>query len=245
MLAHNPFSLADKTILVTGASSGLGRQIAISSAKMGAKLIVTGRNTARLNDTFRELEGDGHALHTADLTQADQIASLVDFAKRVDGVVHSTGIQKMTPLRLMDRAVLAEVMDVNFTAPVMLTQRLLYKNAISPGGSIVLLSSMSARIGTVGLVPYSSAKAALNGFVSCVALEQAKRKIRVNSIVPSVVDTPMWPYGIGLDVQRAVHPFGLGTPDDIANAAIYLLSNASRWVTGSELVMDGGFVMAG
>jgi NAD(P)-dependent dehydrogenase (short-subunit alcohol dehydrogenase family) len=109
---------------------------------------------------------------------------------------------------------------------------------------VVLLSSMSARIGTAGLAPYASTKAALHGFMRCLALEQAKRKIRVNCIVPSVVDTPMWPNGIGLEPQRAVHPFGLGTPDDVANAAIYLLSDASRWVTGSELVMDGGFIMA-
>lgn len=239
----NPFSLASKTILVTGASSGLGRQIAISCSRLGASLILSGRDASRLSGTLSELEGGGHRQMTSDLTVPDQVHALADFAGPIDGLVHSAGIQRHVPVKLLSHQVLCQVIDANFVGPVMFTQRLLYKNAIRPGGSIVFLSSSAAHIGTPGLAPYSSMKAALHGFSRCLAMEQAKRKIRVNCISPSAVETPMWDPA-QLEAQRARHPLGLGTPDDVANAAIYLLADASRWVTGSELVMDGGVILA-
>lgn len=239
----NPFSLAGKTVLVTGASSGLGRQIAISCSRMGARLIVSGRDTDRLAATYAELEGAGHLQVRADLTSAADIHALVEAAKAVDGVVHSAGVQRHMPIRLLSEQVLRAVMDTNFIAPVMLTQRLLYRNALSAGGSIVFLSSSAAHTGTPGIGPYAASKAALHGLMRCLALEQAKRRVRVNCILPSAVETPMWDRD-QLEAQRARHPLGLGTPDDVANATIYLLSDASRWVTGSDLVMDGGVILA-
>ena len=235
----NPFSLAGKVVLVTGASSGLGRQIAISCSRMGARVVATGRDTARLAETLGALEGDGHTSFVADLRESAQIHALVDAAGTVDGVVHSVGLQRLAPIKMVSEKLLNDIIGTNFVGPVMLTQRLLYKNALADGGSIVFLSSTAAHVGTPGVGPYSSMKAALHGLTRCLALEQAKRRVRVNCISPSAVETPLWDKD-HLESQRARHPLGLGTPDDVANATIYLLSNASRWVTGTTLVMDGG-----
>lgn len=238
----NPYSLDGKTVLVTGASSGLGRQIAVSCARMGAKLVVTGRDAERLSQTHLALEGDGHRSVRADLTVAAEREALADGVQLVDGVVHAAGVQRHVPIKLLSENILRGVLDVNFVAPIMLTQRLLYRNAVATGGSIIFLSSSAAQTGTAGIGPYSASKAALHGLMRTLAVEQAKRRVRVNCIVPSAVETPLWDPS-QLEAQRARHPLGLGTPDDIANAAIFLLSNASRWITGSELVMDGGVVL--
>ena len=137
---------------------------------------------------------------------------------------------------------MTDMYAVNFLAPVMLTQRLLQANAVGVQGSIIFLLSTAAHTGTRGVGPYSAMKAGLVGIIKCLALEQAKRKIRVNGISPSAVATPMWGAD-QLEAQKARHPLGLGEPQDVANAVIYLLSDASRWVTGTNLVMDGGAVL--
>jgi len=239
----NPFSLDGKTVLVTGASSGLGRQIAISSTRMGARVIATGRDDERLSQTFADLEGDGHQKVRADLTSSADLDALVASAPSIDGVVHAAGVQRLSTIKLVSEKLLRDVFDINFMAPVMLTQRLLYRGALAPGSSIIFLSSSAATTGTPGVGPYAASKAALHGLMRCLVLEQAKRRVRVNCLVPSAVETPIWDEK-HLEAQRACHPLGLGTPNDIANAAIYLLSDASRWITGSELVMDGGVVLA-
>lgn len=244
----SPFSLQGKTILVTGASSGLGRQIAISSAAQGARVVITGRDAGRLQATFDSLAGAGHVQLCAELTSAEERERLVQCVSALDGVVHCAGKQMLSPLRQLSESLMTEMYNVNFLAPVMLTQRLLQKNVIAQQASIVFLLSTAAHIGTRGVGPYSAMKSALLGIIRCLALEQAKRKVRVNGISPSVVLTPMW-VGGGEDqaehrkAQEARHPLGLGTPEDVANAALYLLSDASRWVTGTTLVMDGGVVV--
>jgi NAD(P)-dependent dehydrogenase (short-subunit alcohol dehydrogenase family) len=132
----------------------------------------------------------------------------------------------------------------HFLAPLMLVQRLLQANAVAPHGSIVFMLSTAAHIGTRGVGPYSAMKSALLGIIRCLAIEQAKRGIRVNGLSPSAIPTSIWGKEQGLlDDQRARHPLGLGTPQDVANGAVYLLADASRWVTGTSLVMDGGAVL--
>ncbi|MGE8398597.1 MAG: SDR family NAD(P)-dependent oxidoreductase [Burkholderiales bacterium] len=241
-LAHAPFSLQGKTILVTGASSGIGRQTAINCAQHGANVVITGRDASRLEETFTQLKGAGHARMTADLTSAADRENLLNLTPSIHGLVHCAGQQKHCPIRQLSEQAMTDMYAINFLAPVMLTQRLLHTNAIATSGSIIFLLSTAAHIGTRGIGPYSAMKAGLVGIIRCLALEQAKRKIRVNGISPSAVATPMWGTE-QLEAQKARHPLGLGTPDDVANAAVYLLSDASRWVTGTSLIMDGGAIL--
>ena len=240
--ARQAFSLEGKTILVTGASSGLGREVAISCAQRGAKLILTGRDAARLQETFDRLAGVGHVRVLADLTSGEGRDHLVQSGTHIDGVLHCAGKQNLCPIRQLTETLMTDMYSVNFLAPVMLTQRLLERQAISQYGSIVFMLSTAAHIGTRGVGPYSAMKSALLGIIRCLALEVAKRGIRVNGISPSAVVTPMWDAG-HLEAEKARHPLGLGEPQDVANAAVYLLSDASRWVTGTSLVMDGGAVV--
>ncbi|MCB5185810.1 SDR family oxidoreductase [Methylobacillus gramineus] len=240
----SPFSLEGKTILVTGASSGLGQHIAIRFAQRGARLIITGRDKSRLQTTYDQLKGEGHVQVTANLTIAEERTFLAKSASNLNGLVHCAGIQKHCPIRQLSEQLMTEMYQVNFLAPVMLTQSLLQANAIAQQGSILFMLSTAAHIGTRGLGPYSAMKSGLIGIIKCLALEQAKRKIRVNGISPSVIATPMWDvHQELLTQQKARHPLGLGTLDDVANGAIYMLSDASRWVTGTSLVMDGGAVI--
>ncbi len=169
-------------------------------------------------------------------------------SQRIDGVVHCFGGQMLSPIRQLKEELMTRMYQVHFLAPVMLTQRLLQANAINAQGSILFMLSTSAHIGTRGVGPYSAMKSGLLGIIRCLALEQAKHRIRVNGISPSAVPTPrLWGEDNGLNEmlnqQRARHPLGLGTPHDVANAAVYLLADASRWVTGTSLVMDGGAVL--
>lgn len=242
----HPFSLQGKTILVTGASSGLGRQIAITCAERGARLIISGRDTGRLQATYEALAGDGHVQVQAELTSAEDRDRLAMACPSIHGVVHSAGKQMLSPIRQLRESLMTEMYNIHFLAPVMLTQRLLQANAVAQGGSILFMLSTAAHIGTRGVGPYSAMKSALLGIIRCLAIEQGKRGIRVNGISPSVIPTPLWgednEQNEPLKLQRERHPLGLGTPHDVAYGAVYMLSEASRWVTGTSLVMDGGVV---
>ena len=246
MNSKHPFRLDGKTILVSGASSGLGRQTAISCSHMGAKLFITGRDSERLAVTLAELSGDGHRVAVADLTLADDINRLVDECGKIDGVFHGAGVRGLAPIKQISEKFVQHVFASNYFAPMLLTQRLLSKRSIQQGGSIVFMSSTAAHLGVHGVGVYSGTKAALLASMRCLANEQGRNNIRANCLSPDLVETPMvvtidtvdtkeW-----IDMQRNRHPLGLGAPEDVANAAIYLLSDASRWVTGTTLIMDGG-----
>ncbi|SDZ41915.1 SDR family NAD(P)-dependent oxidoreductase [Delftia lacustris] len=242
--ASYPFSMTGKKVLVTGASSGLGQHLAKVLARRGARLVITGRDATRLQATHAALEGENHLPVNADLTQADDRGRLIQAAGTVDGIVHCAGLQRHCPIRQLTEAMMTEMYAVNFLAPVMLTQGLLRTNAIRAKGSIIFMLSTAAHLGTRGLGPYSAMKSGLLGIIRCLALEQSRHGIRVNGISPSAIATPMWEaHQDLLEQQKLRHPLGLGTPDDVAHGAIYLLSDASRWVTGTSLVMDGGAVI--
>lgn len=245
-MSADPFSLYGKRILVTGASSGLGRAIAISCAQQGATIVVTGRDEGRLQETLAALNGGGHSKICADLLEQDGREEVAATAGTVHGVVHSAGISAPVPVRMMTSKHLREIWQTNYEAPVLLTQRLLSKQQIVNGGSILFLSSIAALIGTPATGAYSGSKAALIATMRCLAMEVAKRRIRANCLAPGMVETPLLVAAeqtigsAGIEAHRAAYPLGFGNPEDVGNAAIFFMSDASRWITGTTLTMDGG-----
>lgn len=247
MGAADPFSLEGKRILVTGASSGIGRQIAIACAQMGAQLVVSGRNGERLAATLAELEGEGHAAVAADLSLQEDIDRLVGDAGVVDGLVHAAGISRLAPFRMISRAQLDEMFSSNVYAPMLLTRGMLAKKRIAANGSILFVSAVASHIGPLASAAYSASKAALLGAMRTLALEVAKQGIRANCLVPGYVRTPMLDGlnqgGGSIDEHTKLTPLGLGEPEDIAYAAVFHLSDASRWITRNYFVIDGGLTV--
>jgi NAD(P)-dependent dehydrogenase (short-subunit alcohol dehydrogenase family) len=242
---RHPFHLHGKTVLVTGASSGIGRAVAVECARVGARLVISGRNQERLDETMAMLDAvsgsGGHVSCAADVTDAAQLGQLVEAAGEIDGVVHAAGISSVAPMRMLRQAAMQNTLDNNLMAPLMLTQRLMYKKSLRNGASLVFLSSIAAHTATLGLSPYAASKAALEGMIRPLALEIAPRGMRANALAPGIVDTPMVNRDDDLmETQRKLYPLGLGKPEDVAYAAIYLLSDASRKVTGTRLHLDGG-----
>jgi NAD(P)-dependent dehydrogenase (short-subunit alcohol dehydrogenase family) len=242
---QHPFQLHGKTVLVTGASSGIGRAVAVECARVGARLVISGRNQERLDETMAMLDAlggsGGHVACVADVTDAVQLGQLVEAAGEIDGVVHAAGISSVAPMRMLRQAAMQNTLDNNLMAPLMLTQRLLYKKALRNNASLIFLSSIAAHTATLGLSPYAASKAALEGMIGPLALEIAPRGMRANALAPGIVDTPMVNRDDDLmATQRKLYPLGLGNPEDVAYAAIYLLSDASRKVTGTRLHLDGG-----
>jgi NAD(P)-dependent dehydrogenase (short-subunit alcohol dehydrogenase family) len=245
-MENNPFSLDGKTILVTGASSGIGQTTAISCAKMGANVVITGRDQGRLQATA-DLSGNAVTQMVADLTVQADMENLLAALPPLDGAVLCAGNSTTLPLQFGSREKFDEMFDVNFFAPVELLRLMYKKKILQKGSSVVLLASIG---GTHSFMPgngvYGASKAALNSVMKYAAREYASRKIRVNSICPGMVDTPLIHRGTITEEQLAEdakrYPLGrYGKPEDIANGAIYLLSDASSWLTGHDLVIDGGF----
>lgn len=245
---NNPFSLEGKTLLVTGASSGIGRGVCIDCSKMGATLHLTARNEERLNETLLKMEGDGHTMHQADLCSTDDINALSDTLPPLDGIVFCAGIIKTMPVKNISEEAMEEIFNANIMGDIKLCSRLLKKKKLNKSASVVFISSVSTFNVKVGNSLYSATKGAVNSFAKAMALEVAKQNIRVNCIQPGFVPSNI--LGSGAIEEDAFlkfyaerHPLGLGTPTDIANGCIYLLSDASRWVTGSIFTIDGGYTL--
>ena len=249
---YNPFSLSGKKILVTGASSGIGRSIAIECSKMGASVVITARNKERLNDTFSQLEGNDHRQIIVDLSQKDEIKKLVEQCPELDGVVHSAGIAKLVLVQFVKESDIDEIFNINTFAPIVLTSLLVKKKKIKTGSSIVFISAASGvYMSSVGESLYSATKGALQGFTKGIALDLASKNIRVNTVNPGLVPTEI--LGVAnelfsaeevLERRKVQYPLKrFGKPEDIANGTIYLLSDASNWVTGSALLIDGGLTL--
>ena len=246
-MTFNPFSLEGKTILVTGASSGIGKATAIACSKMGAKVIITARNSERLQETFNELEGDGHLQIIAELTSEEDLKHIVEIIPQLDGFVNNAGIGSKTPINFIKQSALQNILDVNTIAPIMLSKMLLKKKKLTKGSSIVLTSSISGVYSVdIGNTLYSVSKCAIDGFMKNAAKELMEKGIRVNSVNPGMVDTPINDYGnvseeqMQADLQNYIHKRH-ARPEEIAYAIIYLLSDAADWVTGTALKIDGGY----
>ena len=241
----NPFSLEGKTILVTGASSGIGRGIAVTCSKMGAKVIINGRNISRLKETCSQIELDRVDILAGDLTNADDVLSIVNALPKLDGVVHCAGIGQRIPCKDLQLENVNHVMDVNFTAPVLLQAELLRQKKISKPASIVFVASIASWSPSFGNSVYSASKGAIISYAKCLALELAPRKIRVNCISPAMVWTDLI-YSDGTDEEQLKederkYPLKrYGQPEDIAHLAVYMLSDASSWMTGSNVKISGG-----
>ena len=236
---YNPFSLEGKTVLVTGASSGIGQETAIQCSKMGAQVLATARNVERLKETLSQMEGDGHKMIVADLTNQDDVNRLVGEVESLKGLVLCAGKGMTSPFPFSTRDKYDEIFNVNFFAPVELFRLLVRKKKLEKDASVVFVSS----IGGNGV--YGASKAAVNSTMKFCARELASKKIRVNSVNPGMVNTKLIQGGAISEEQHKLdmekYPLKrYGEPEDIAFGIIYLLSDASSWVTGHSLVIDGG-----
>lgn len=246
MNISNQFSLEGKTILVTGASSGIGRSTAVECSKMGAHIIITGRNESRLKETFESLSGEGHTSILADLSIKDDIIRLAEEVPVLTGIVNCAGINSRTILKMVGESEIDSLLNINFKAPVLLQQSLLKKKKLPKGSSIVFIASRAPFAPAVGNGIYAASKGALIAYSKVLGLELADRKIRVNCICPGVVWTELTQAEqelTGIDYSSIEQNYPLkrfGQPEDIANLAIYLLSDASSWMTGSCLDITGG-----
>ena len=239
-----PFALDGKQILVTGASSGIGKAIAIACSAMGGKVIITGRNEERLNQTLCKMTSDGHMVVPADLTRGDDIVRLVKGLPKLDGIVHCAGIGSRIRCADVRREDIDNVMEVNFTAPVLLQASILANKRLNREASIVFIASRAYEAPSFGNAVYSASKGALVSYSKCLALELSSRQIRVNCICPGMIWTDLITKTLDeKDLIQAEQAYPLkrfGRVDDVANLAVYLLSNASSWMTGSAIDLSGG-----
>lgn len=247
----NPMDLSDRTILITGASSGIGRETAILLAQLGARVVLVGRNEERLKETAKSLDGNRSWIEPYDLTATDEIPSWVKgvVAKTgpLSGLVHSAGVQVTVPLKLLRNQHISEVMHINLNAAIALARGFRQKGMHSPHSSLVFLSSARGLVGQSGLSAYAASKGAVIALTKSLAVELAREQIRVNCVAPAYVKTEM------IDKMQAqmtpeefrrieeMHPLGLGTALDVAYAIAFLLANTGRWITGTTLVVDGGY----
>lgn len=242
---YNPFALIGKVLLITGASSGIGRATAIECAKLGATCVLCGRNEERLQETLQILEGANHISITADLLTAEGIQIISNKTPNLDGFVCNAGINLMSPIYFLKAEELDKVFQTNVVAPMNLMNALLRKKRINNRASLVFISSMDAINPDVGSSAYAASKAALTSFMRSCAKELAPRKIRSNAIQPGLVETGMMHNGFvsDEDLERNKEHYLLkrfAKPEEIAWSIIYLLSDASGFLTGSVITIDGG-----
>lgn len=251
MMHNNPFSLEGKNILITGASSGIGRQCAITLNNLGAFVFLIGRSKERIEETASQLNNKKYEMLTLDITKYDQTEKSITILlkeMKVDGIVHAAGISTTLPLRNITPDKLQPYIDTNVIAGIHLTKLLTKRKYLNDKGmSIVFLASVMGVVGELGKTTYSLTKGALISGTKSLALELASKKIRVNCISPGVVETAMSSNAVyaqskeSYDKIKKKHPLGLGKPEDIANTCAFLLSDGAQWITGTNIIVDGGY----
>jgi NAD(P)-dependent dehydrogenase (short-subunit alcohol dehydrogenase family) len=244
--------LAGTTLFVTGASSGIGRASATALSQLGARLVLSGRDQARLEQAQQALAGYGHAIIPTELTDADATAEVVKSAARehgpFNGIFHAAGAFSVFSIKITKQRHIDETFGASVFGAYGIARAAAGKNVLVDGGSVVFISSVAAMRGSSGLTAYAGAKAAILGLNTALAHELAPRRIRVNTIVASTIETEMHLRTVEnadmtyVERNRARHPLGFGQPDDVANGVVFLMSDASRWVTGSTLAIDGGYL---
>lgn len=252
-MMKNPFSLEGKNILITGASSGIGRQCAISCSQMGATVVLVARNEERLIETLEQMVGEEHIYRIFDLEDIDNISVLIEGIVtnigKIDGFIHAAGIEKTSPVKLLTPNDYERIFKVNSLSAFEFVHQFSNKKYFNDGGHIVLISSIAAVIGRGGVSAYAASKGAMISAVRSMAIEFAKKRICVNCVSPGTVLTPLMQNFLSTlsekDYQKRIDGFllGLGETEDVANACVYLLSDASRWVTGQNLIVDGGYTV--
>lgn len=249
----SPFHLKGKNIIVTGASSGIGRQCAINCSRMGANVVLFGRNKERLNETLNGMDNiDIHSVYSVDLLEYERveeiIKELVQHKGKINGLVNCAGISTTLPLKMINPQKMDDFFHANVHSCINITKLATKQASFSEdGGSIIFISSVMGVVGESGKTLYAMTKGALIAASKSLAVELAGRKIRVNCISPGVVETPLSQKSVysqneeWLNKIKSYHPLGFGSTEDVANACIYLLSEASKWITGINLIVDGGY----
>jgi NAD(P)-dependent dehydrogenase (short-subunit alcohol dehydrogenase family) len=251
VMDENPFDLKGRNILITGASSGIGRQCAVTLSRMDANIILIARREDKLRETLSLMKPGPHLFFPADVTDFKNLESIVadavEKSGRISGFIHCAGKEVTLPLNMLNSKVYDDIFHVNVFSAFELIRLITNRKYIAPEASIVLMASVIALAGNSGISVYSATKGALVSAVKSLAVELAPRKIRINCISPGLIRTEMFESlydKISPDVMEkniAQYPLGIGLPEDVANACIYLISDASKWVTGTNLVIDGGF----
>lgn len=253
MLNSNPFTLRNKKILITGASSGIGRTMAIEASLSGASLLICGRSAERLEETFANLDvkpGQTHKKIIFDLSDETAVLKTAENLNDLDGIVFAAGSDLIQPFSFAKSNQLKTIMDDNFIGHALFLQKLIKGKKINSNASIIFISSVNGTsIGSVGHSLYAAAKGAINGFVRVLATEMARKKIRVNAVAPGMVETGLMKINAevvsseDLEAHRKDYPLGFGRPQDVAYLCIYLLSNAAVWMTGQIITIDGGLTI--
>jgi NAD(P)-dependent dehydrogenase (short-subunit alcohol dehydrogenase family) len=246
---NNLFSLKDKVIVVTGASSGIGRATAIMCSQLGGKVILLGRNEERLKETINSLENTGHIYYSLDINQDVDVDIFVEKLDKVDGIVHSAGIVQSQLFSFLKKNDMENILNTNLIAPALLTKKIIKKKKINKNSSIVFISSISGPSVTyIGNASYSASKSAICGLAKTMALELAGKGIRVNTVLPAMIETNLInsidSSSEDIEKDKKNYPLGdYGKPDDVAASVCFLLSSASKWMTGTDLKLDGGLTL--
>lgn len=243
-----PFHLHGKKILITGSTSGIGSHTAVRISEMGGEVVLSGRNIEKLSELKAQC-GDKAVVVAADISTQHGRDFLAKNIPEIDGLVNCVGTVHPFPVRFLDQQKMDQTMNVNFDAPVLMTSALLKAKKIKAESSLVYLSSISSHRPQRGAAMYGASKAAIESFVKVLAQELHTSKIRVNSIAPAMVKTPMYDRAEEMvskdemDNHISKYLLGVGYPEDVANSVIFLLAPASRWITGINLILDGGILL--